>query len=57
MDNRERMHAKRERERTRLRFRALAIMSLREQGWTYERIGRRYGITRQRVFEIVRAQV
>lgn len=27
---------------------------LRARGWTFERIGQKYGLTRQRAFQIVR---
>ena len=30
------------------------IFSLREKGWTYEKIGKKFGIKRQRVFAIIK---
>ena len=30
------------------------IIALREKGWTYESIGQKFGITRQRVHQIIR---
>lgn len=33
--------------------RALQMRDLREQGWSYQRIGREYGLTRQRVYQIL----
>lgn len=37
------------------RKRAAQMARLRDRGWSYARIGQKYGLTRQRAFQIVTA--
>ena len=54
MDKRQQAAAHRQRIAQAHQVRRVKMVVLRDAGWTLDRIGRRYGITRQRVHAILK---